>query len=257
MKKTLLIFFLIFVMFFDCQATFIPEAITIEEESITREEIEEETVPELDIIEIKKHYKTITKKAATQVETEFIEITEQTSACQEIFIEEVKQATIVEPPEITPIETQIETQTEPVVNFTVSAYSIYGQVLREDIQGYLCEKMTAAGIGWFVPYALAIAYQESSFNVYAENANGLDKGLFQYRLPYWGESTAEAGRAGADIFDPYAQIDVLTMQMARRAAAGCDVYTMISRHNMSDYGPYNQVYVNQVIQHLGSLNKVK
>lgn len=254
MKKILLSFFLIAMMLLNCDAAYAP---AIEEAPATRE-IKEEEIFELDIIQIKKHYKTITKKAAAQVETEFIEMTEETSASQETFIEETEQTTIVDIPEITQIETQIETQPEPVIEYTVSAplYTVNGDMLREDIQNYLYEKMSSAGIGWFAPYALIIAYQESTFNIYAENPNGLDKGLFQYRLPYWGEFAAEAGRAGADIFDPYAQIDVLTMQMARRAAAGCDVYTMISRHNMSDYGPYNQEYVNQVIQHLGSLNKM-
>ena len=129
-------------------------------------------------------------------------------------------------------------------------YSVNGAVMPAELQEYLYNRLADCGIGWFMPYAVLIAYQESRFDIYAQNPNGLDKGLFQYRLPYWDEFTAEAGRSGSDIFDPYAQVDVFAFQMARRALQGFDVNSMISKHNMSDYGPFNQVYVDQVLQHM-------
>lgn len=129
-------------------------------------------------------------------------------------------------------------------------YSVNGAVMPAELQEYLYNRLADCGIGWFMPYAVLIAYQESRFDIYAQNPNGLDKGLFQYRLPYWEEFTAEAGRSGSDIFDPYAQVDVFAFQMARRAFQGFDVNSMISKHNMSDYGPFNQVYVDQVLQHM-------
>lgn len=92
---------------------------------------------------------------------------------------------------------------------------------------------------------------------YAQNPNGLDKGLLQYRLPYWPQFAAEAGRPGADIFDPFAQIDVFVYQMARRISAGHDLNMVVSMHNMSDYGPYNPVYVGQVMQHRATLTRVR
>lgn len=129
-------------------------------------------------------------------------------------------------------------------------YSVNGAVMPAELQEYLYNRLADCGIGWFMPYAVLIAYQESRFDIYAQNPNGLDKGLFQYRLPYWEEFTAEADRSGSDIFDPYAQVDVFAFQMARRAFQGFDVNSMISKHNMSDYGPFNQVYVDQVLQHM-------
>lgn len=152
----------------------------------------------------------------------------------------------------------IETVTQAqVVHEVTPLYTVSGQMLREDIQTYLYQRLCASGVGWLFETALMIAYQESAFDIYAQNPNGLDKGLFQYRLPYWPEFSAEAGRPGTDIFDPFAQIDVFVFQMARRAMSGCDVYNMVSRHNMSDFGPYNQVYVDQVMQHRVTLQRVR
>ena len=120
-------------------------------------------------------------------------------------------------------------------------------VLDLDIQRYLYQRLAEKGIGWFMPYAIMIAFQESHFNPRAENRNGLDKGLFQYRITYY---------PGGDIFNPYEQIDIFTQAMANRANIGCSVNEMISRHNTSDYGKYNQVYVNQVLQHQAGLTLI-
>ena len=118
-------------------------------------------------------------------------------------------------------------------------YSVNGAVLPEEIQAYLYNALAARGIQWFFPYAVMIAYQESRFNSLAENRNGLDKGLFQYRMTYW---------SYGDIFSPYDQINVFVQQMAQRAAVGCTISDMISRHKQSDWGSYDQVYVDQVMQ---------
>lgn len=118
-------------------------------------------------------------------------------------------------------------------------FSVNGDVLDPAIQNYLYSRLCQEGIGWFYYYSLLIAYQESNFDIYAQNKNGLDKGLFQYRITYW---------PGNNIFDPYEQIEVFVVQMRNRAFSGCDVYTMISRHNTSDWCGYNQVYVDQVMQ---------
>lgn len=160
----------------------------------------------------------------------------------EIILEEHTEEWVAAPP----VETEPETTTAPEESTAAPEYngtpiySVNGQVLDVNIQTHLYQQLSAHGIGWFMPYAILIAYQESRFNIYAENVNGLDKGLFQYRITYY---------PGANIFDPYEQINILSQQMANRANAGCDVLTMISRHNTSDYGAYNQQYVNEVMQH--------
>lgn len=118
-------------------------------------------------------------------------------------------------------------------------YSVNGAVLREDLQEYLYRRLTEAGIGYFFPYTLMLAYQESRFDVLAQNPNGRDKGLFQYRIEYY---------PGLDWTNPYAEADVFIQQMANRAYAGRTISEMISRHNTSDYGTYSPEYVAQVMQ---------
>lgn len=127
-------------------------------------------------------------------------------------------------------------------------YSVNGAVMPEEIQAHLYNTLAACGIGWFMPYAVMIAYQESRFNVAAENKNGLDKGLFQYRMTYW---------SYGDILSPYDQINIFVQQMAKRAASGCTVSEMISRHKQSDWGSYDQAYVDQVLQWGGVTVKIR
>lgn len=127
-------------------------------------------------------------------------------------------------------------------------YTVGGVMLDEGVQNYLYNRLAENGIEYFMPYAVLIAKQESNFDILAENPNGRDKGLFQYRIEYvpW-----------MDWRNPYQQIDYFVAQMANRARAGCTISDMISRHNVSDYGTYNQVYVDQVMQWAGALIKVR
>lgn len=119
-------------------------------------------------------------------------------------------------------------------------YQIDGDTLDPGVADYLYRRLCESNIGWFYPYALLIAYQESSFNPLAENVNGRDKGLFQFRIEF---------HPSLDWQNPYAQVDLFVQMMANRANAGRDVYSMISAHNVSDWGSYNQVYVDQVMGH--------
>ena len=118
------------------------------------------------------------------------------------------------------------------------------------IQEYLYQKLAEAGIPWFMPYAVLITYGESHFDPTVTNEkNGIDKGLFQFRSTYWG---------AGDIFNPYTQIEVFTGLMANRANnLGCTISDMISRHNVSDYGPYNQAYVDYIMSEAGNLVQVR
>lgn len=127
-------------------------------------------------------------------------------------------------------------------------YTVDGEQLDSSVQEYLWQRLCEAGIGWFYEYALLIAYQESSFNILAVNPNQRDFGLYQYRVEYvpWMDWT-----------NPYQQIDYFVQQMANRAAAGCTVSEMISRHNTSDYGAYNQSYVDAVMSHEAELVRIR
>lgn len=159
--------------------------------------------------------------------------------------------TTAAPPETTIAQTTIETvpETEAAVVAQTPLYAVNGEVLREDVQVYLYQKLCEHGIGWFFPYSILIAYQESHFDFHAVNpTNGIDMGLFQFRVTYY---------PGANIFDPFEQINIFAQLMGNRAAAGCDVYTMISRHNTSDYGAYNPQYVAEVMQHEPVLVRIR
>ena len=160
--------------------------------------------------------------------------------------QQTRQEEVVEEvPQSSPTEAEAERPTEaaPVYTQTAEAtpvYTVDGERLDPGVADYLYRRLCESNIGWFYPFALLIAYQESSFNPLAVNPNGRDFGLFQFRLEF---------HPGLDWQNPYAQVDLFVQMMANRANAGKDVYSMISAHNMSDWGGYNQVYVDQVMGH--------
>lgn len=149
-------------------------------------------------------------------------------------------------PASSPAEAETERPAEADAVYTPTAeatpvYTVDGERLDPGVADYLYRRLCESNIGWFYPFALLIAYQESSFNPLAVNSNGRDFGLFQFRLEF---------HPGLDWSNPYAQVDLFVQMMANRANAGCDAYTMISRHNTSDfYDGINQVYLDQVLGH--------
>lgn len=185
----------------------------------------------------------------TVEETAEAVITEETEAVTEEVHEPETVGIPSEVPTEAPVPTTVESRQDPEAQPT-PLYSVNGAILGEDIQEYLYRRLSEAGIEWFMPYAILIAYQESTFDIYAVNQkNGIDKGLFQFRSTYWG---------AGDIFNPYTQIDVFVGLMANRANnLGCTVSDMISRHNQSDYGQYCQSYVDAVMGWAGSLVQVR
>lgn len=119
----------------------------------------------------------------------------------------------------------------------------------QEILDELRARLTAHCIEWWEPYALAQMFQESHFNPAAENRNGLDKGLIQYRVTYWSAMCSQHGLDPAtSIFDWKAQLNIYVQDTARRLGSGCSVQDTISRHMMSDYGPYCETYVNDVMR---------
>ena len=153
------------------------------------------------------------------------------------------------------VEDETKTQTTTEVEVSTNSedapiYSVNGEVLNPDLQGYLYQRLSEQGCEFFFRYAILICYQESHFNCTAVNpVNHEDMGLFQFKSRYWDWSRG-------DIFDPYVQIDVFVENMANRANMGLDVYEMISRHNVSDFGSYNSEYVREVMQHEGNLRTI-
>jgi hypothetical protein len=141
---------------------------------------------------------------------------------------------------------------------SVQIYRIAGDVIPEEIQTALREALDAEGIGFWYEGALVQIYQESHGNAWAENPNGLDKGLLQYRTTYWPATAAAYGEAGADIFDWQAQVRVYARQTARRINAGLSTDELISRHKTSDDCPaLDFAYIQQVRQWLGKMEAIR
>lgn len=153
-----------------------------------------------------------------------------------------------------------ETREEEVARFTDFEYPIYrcdGLVMDEDLQKFLYRCLSEYGIEYFFPYAISMACQESSFNIY-DVTDGLDCGLFQYRKTFWEETCAKWGYPGADIFNPYIQIDIFVRQTARRLnELGCSINETISRHYTSDWGTYNEKYVADVMKRHARLERIR
>lgn len=137
-------------------------------------------------------------------------------------------------------------------------YMIAGDVIPEEIQTELRNALAAEGIEEWFSGALAQVYQESHGNPWAENQNGLDKGLLQYRITYWPATAAAYGEPGADIFDWRAQVRVYARQTAARISAGLSVDEIISRHKTSDDCPaLDQAYIQQVRQWLQKMEAAR
>lgn len=177
---------------------------------------------------------------------------EQTASEEAPIQQPTTAAHVVEAvPESSSTEAETLPPEEPPAVYQASAplYLVEGEQLDPGVAEYLYTRLCEAGIGWFYEYALCLAYQESSFNHLAENVNGRDKGLYQFRVEF---------HPGLAWQNPYAQTDLFVSMMAARAAAGCDVYSMISRHNTSDYCPeINPVYLTQVLSHLPTLQRIR
>lgn len=121
----------------------------------------------------------------------------------------------------------------------------------EDMWRCLTELLDAQDIEFFLPFAVAQIFQESRFDPNAENPNGLDKGLLQYRQTYW---SSVCGAHGLSTETPWtdwkAQMFIYVFDAAHRLRQGCSVWETISRHKTSDYGEYDEEYVYQVCRWL-------
>lgn len=135
---------------------------------------------------------------------------------------------------------QTETATEETTVCTEADATEGTDALEMTVFDILRSQLEAAGIGWWYPYAVAQMTQESQCNPYAENPNGLDKGLFQYRITYWDQPES--------IFDANAQIRKYVGEVKARIFAGLSIEEVISRHYTSDYVTgVNWEYVSHVL----------
>ena len=148
-------------------------------------------------------------------------------------------------PEFVPTEAAAEVESS-----VPALYRIAGETIDEGLQVRLYQHLSDAGIAYWYEGALAQMFQESHCLQYAENKNGLDKGIYQYRITYWTEPES--------IFDVDAQMRKYAAEMSARFNAGLMVDQAISRHKTSDYcTEVDWLYVQHVKQWLGQMEVVK
>lgn len=133
----------------------------------------------------------------------------------------------------------------------IPIYRINGDEVDPDLQRLLYHYLEESGIEYWYEGALAQMYQESHGIWYAENVNGLDKGIYQYRITYWNWSDG-------DIFDVDAQMRRYASEMSARFNSGLSVDEAISRHKTSDYcTAVDTLYVSHVRQWLPLMEVVE
>ena len=169
--------------------------------------------------------------------------TEEQDRCDEIGADHEEDRTDTES-ELRTTEASVEADL-PVL------YRIAGEEIQEELQIKLYRYLSNAGIDYWYTGALAQMFQESHCHQYAENPNGLDKGIYQYRITYWNWNDG-------DIFDVDAQLQRYASEMSARFNAGLSVDEAISRHKTSDYcTAVDWTYVGHVKQWLGQMEAIK
>ena len=215
-------------------------------ETTEAEEITEETETEPETAEIR------TQESTQEETTDEPETSEETILERELSTaaDETDQETAPENEERTVAQAGPKETTErESAAAAPQIYLIAGDLIPEEIQRTLYEVLQAEGIEYWFTGALAQVYQESHCLQYAENKNGLDKGIYQYRITYWTEPES--------IFDMDAQMRKYAAEMAARFNAGLTVDQAISRHKTSDYcTEVDWLYVQHVKQWIGHMEVI-
>lgn len=154
-----------------------------------------------------------------------------------------------------PTETEEQAE-EPKSEPLPPLYTVDGYTLPAYLQDYLREELKAAGIEWFMPNAICQIYGESRGDLYAQNPNGQDKGILQYRLQYWPAVSAKYGVPYTDIYNAFAQFHVYAQQQAERFNRGESLDSVISLHYTSEYGAYDAAYVSYIRGYERTLREV-
>ena len=171
-------------------------------------------------------------------------------------------ANVPEPTTAVVIETAAPTTEAPRVEIPTAphsegftAYRIYGITPPIEWQQYLYEQLNSLGYAWYMPYAVCQIFLESRWNQWSDN--GRDFGLTQQKGIYWSDRASYYGIAGADIWDPYAQLHVFACMMsAYLAYYGGDVGMAMSAYYLGEW-KYSATYVDAVMEHWGALEEVR
>ena len=135
--------------------------------------------------------------------------------------------------------------------------AVNGQILVQELQEYLYRQLDERHIGWFYDVALCQIYQESRFDCYAQNRNGLDCGLCQFRVTYWNRFAQDSGLYTYDIWNPIDQIYVYSWMMAKYIREEGSVEMALSRYYTGTPGTYCDSYVRDVMQWANKIQEVE
>ena len=220
-----------------CSATEVSE--TVIEEETTANEAKLSLMPCVAPDEFQKWHETYIETAEeTQEETQEETSTEtepETTIHEETWTEEVA--------------------TESEVEVVGATWYVNGEQIDRGITDALYDALNRHGLSDWMSGALAQVYQESHAQQYAVSKDGRDHGILQYRAQFWDATSAQYGWGGADIYDIYAQFDIYAQQMANRFGSGMSIPDAVSRHMTSDYGGYDDVYWNQVLQWMPTVER--
>ena len=136
-------------------------------------------------------------------------------------------------------------------------YTVNGSMLTEYLQAYLYERLSFFGITWFYQISLCQIYQESRYNTAAVSYDGKDRGLCQFRERFFPDYATESGLYEWDILNPIDQLWVYTYLMQKYLKlTGNDIGLALSYYYMGE-PIYNERYVSDVIQWLGTVEVVR
>ena len=132
-------------------------------------------------------------------------------------------------------------------------YAVNGVVLSPYLQEYLYGQLSRYGAEWFFPVALCQIYQESRYKADAQNPNGQDKGLCQFREQFWEYHAKLSGLYEYDIWNPIDQLWVYAWLMAQNLQkSGGDIGMALSRYYLGE-ATYSETYVTAVMQWFGTM----
>ena len=135
----------------------------------------------------------------------------------------------------------------------MALYSVNGATLSLYLQEYLYGQLARYGAEWFFPVALCQIYQESRYKADAQNPNGQDKGLCQFREQFWEYHARLSGLYEYDIWNPIDQLWVYSWLMAENLRkSGGDIGMALSRYYLGE-DTYSEAYVTAVMQWFGTM----
>ena len=140
-----------------------------------------------------------------------------------------------------------ETEEAEEVIIETPKRSVNGESMSADLQTYLYNQLASRGVAYFYDTACLQIYQESRYNIYAKNPNGLDMGLCQFRITYWDKFARESGLVQYDIWNPIDQLYVYAYLMAKYINEEGSVDMALSRY-YTGQSNFNQSYVTAVRQ---------